>query len=205
MVDSLDGVDEEIHGLYEKGEKGYKLKVDGVEDVGGLKSALEKERLANKDAKTQLSELQKRRDEADKKTLEEQGKYKDLSERERNEKIEAQKKYTDLEKEIADSRRDVMVRDLALNMTTDKDEIDIISRFATDYVDIEGKEASFNKPIDELKAELSRFVRSKANDTNDKGNNSGGGEKDPRKMSEAERVKLFNDNPAEFNRIFKGK
>jgi dsDNA-specific endonuclease/ATPase MutS2 len=46
-VKDLEGIDESVQSLYEKAEDGYQLKVEGmpeVEDVSGLKSALEKER-----------------------------------------------------------------------------------------------------------------------------------------------------------------
>lgn len=51
MTDTLEGVPEALHSFYEKGESGYKLKVDGMEDTTGLKSALQKEREAAKEAK----------------------------------------------------------------------------------------------------------------------------------------------------------
>lgn len=175
QLDSLDGIDEGLRSFYEQGENGFKLKVDGLEDTSGLKSALEKERQEKKEAKSKLSELEKLRDEAEKKALEEQGKYKELTEKERNERLQVQKDLNDLKNRIATAKRDAMVKDFALSMTTDKDEIDIISRFATDYINIEGEEVSFNKPIDAVKSELSRFVRSKASGTNDGGNNNGGG------------------------------
>ena len=51
IVDALDGVDAKFHDLYEKAEGKFRLKVDGVEDTTGLKSALEKERANAKEAK----------------------------------------------------------------------------------------------------------------------------------------------------------
>lgn len=51
-VDALDGVDEKFRDLYAKADDGkFRLKVDGIEDTRGLKSALEKEREAAKEAK----------------------------------------------------------------------------------------------------------------------------------------------------------
>lgn len=56
IVDSLDGIDEAHKGLYEKGEDGkYHLSVEGVEDVSGLKSALQKERDAVKELKAKYA------------------------------------------------------------------------------------------------------------------------------------------------------
>ena len=49
-LDSLDGVDEGIKSLYVEQDGKFKLAVDGLEDTSGLKSALEKERKARRDA-----------------------------------------------------------------------------------------------------------------------------------------------------------
>lgn len=43
-VDSLDAVDEPLRAFYEEKDGGFRLKVDGAEDVSGLKTALDKER-----------------------------------------------------------------------------------------------------------------------------------------------------------------
>ena len=60
IVDSLDGLDEGVRGLYTEQDGKFRLDVEGVEDVTGLKSALEKERSARRDLekrmKTALSE-----------------------------------------------------------------------------------------------------------------------------------------------------
>ena len=49
-LDTLDGLDEHIKPLYVEHEGKFKLAVDGLEDTSGLKSALEKERKARRDA-----------------------------------------------------------------------------------------------------------------------------------------------------------
>lgn len=183
-IDSLDGLDASLHSQYVKTDTGYRLDVDGMEDTGGLKTALQKERESNKEAKQKLAELEKLRDDAEQKTLEEQGKYKELSERERNDKLQAQSKFEELQKKVAEKTRDIMVRDLAQSMTTDVVELDIIVRFSADYVTIEGEEVKFNKSIEEIKTEMARFVRSKANGSNDKGNNRDGGGSTPKTFKE---------------------
>ena len=50
FLDSLDGVDEGVKALYTEHDGKFKLAVDGLEDTSGLKSALEKERKARRDA-----------------------------------------------------------------------------------------------------------------------------------------------------------
>lgn len=54
VVDSLDAVPEAVRSLYVEADGKFKLDVSGVEDTRGLKSALEKERQAAKDAKREL-------------------------------------------------------------------------------------------------------------------------------------------------------
>lgn len=184
QIENLDGVEESLHSFYEQTDSGYRLKVDGVEDVSGLKSALEKERNGNKDAKARLSELEKAREDAEKKALEEQGKYKELSAKEREEKLKYEQSLNDLLKEVASSKRDVMVRELASTLTSDAVEQEIIARFAQDYVQIEGKEVTFTKDVEDLKKDLAKFVRSKANDANDRGNENTGGGNTSKKRSE---------------------
>lgn len=174
-IETLDGVDEKYHGEYVKVGDIYRLDVDGIEDISGLKNALKSERDSNKDAKTRLSELEKLRDEAEKKALEEQGKYKELSAKEREEKLKYEQRFNELAQKVSTSKRDLMLRELAASLTSDGLEQEIIARFAQDFVKIEGEEVSYTKDLDDLKKDLAKFVRSKATGTNDRGNNSDGG------------------------------
>jgi hypothetical protein len=60
VVDSLDGVEAKHHDLYVKGDDG-KFRLDAeIEDVSGLKGALEKERKAARDAEAKRKELEDR-------------------------------------------------------------------------------------------------------------------------------------------------
>lgn len=61
LVDSLDSVDESIKNFYTQTDDGkYRLDLDGYEDPKGLKSALEKERQAAKEASKAVKELQEK-------------------------------------------------------------------------------------------------------------------------------------------------
>ena len=174
-VDSLDGLDSSLHSFYEQTDSGYRLKVDGIEDTTGLKTALQKERDNVKLTKKELEELRKLRDEDEQKLMQEQGKYKELSEKEKELRLQSDVKFQELQKKVATSKRDLMLRELASSLTSDTLEQDIITRFAVDYITIEGEEVTFNKSTDEIKKELAKFVRRKASGTDDGGNNRGGG------------------------------
>ncbi|WP_028467624.1 hypothetical protein [Nisaea denitrificans] len=57
-TDSLDAVPEAARAFYVETDDGrYRLDADGVEDVSGLKSALEKERAARRELKAELDRL----------------------------------------------------------------------------------------------------------------------------------------------------
>lgn len=60
VVDSLDGIAAQFRSEYaefdDNGTKRFKLGVEGIEDTAGLKSALQKERDANKEAQRQMRE-----------------------------------------------------------------------------------------------------------------------------------------------------
>src|SRR5678816_3080484 len=55
-VDTLDAVDENYHDLYEQADNGFRLKVTGVDDASGLKTALQSEREARKAAEKAVKE-----------------------------------------------------------------------------------------------------------------------------------------------------
>lgn len=57
-VDSLDAIDEGVRNFYVEDNGTFRLNIDGYEDPAGLKSALQRERDAAKEAKRKLSEAQ---------------------------------------------------------------------------------------------------------------------------------------------------
>ena len=183
-VENLDSVDEGLRDLYEENNGVYRLKVEGIDPADELKNALKKERENSKDAAAKLKELELLKEGAEKLALEEQGKYKELSERERKEKLDTQAKLDELTRKIAESKRDALVRDLASSMTSDATEQKIISRFALDYINIEGDEATFSKDTQEIESELSQFVFNKSSGSNDGGNNGNGGNNKPLSFKE---------------------
>ncbi len=62
IIDSLDKVDKALQGLYVEKDGKFSLDVDGLPDNAGLKSALEAERKAAKDAKALARDLAKKYD-----------------------------------------------------------------------------------------------------------------------------------------------
>lgn len=61
ILENLEGLDDSIKALYRQDDNGkYRLDVDGIEDTGGLKSALEKERIAKREAERQRKALEEK-------------------------------------------------------------------------------------------------------------------------------------------------
>ena len=217
-ISSLDEVDEHYHADYVKADNGkYRLKVEGLElagvaDVTNLKKSIESEREITKQQKAELAEIKRLRDEADMKAMEEQGKHKELGEKFKQDAMQAQLKFEELQRKTNEKTRDLMVRELASSMTTDPTEIEVIVRFGADYVTIEGDEVKFNKSTDEIKAEMSRFIRSKASGSGDKGNTNGGGavkaseyfDKNSPNFSLTEQGRIFNENPTLYKQLKQG-
>lgn len=87
ILDNLDGLSDEVKGFYEAGDDGkYRLKVDGLEDSSGLKSALQKERDARKalekaksEDSSKVSELERKLQEAEDEKLKAEGKTQELA------------------------------------------------------------------------------------------------------------------------------
>jgi len=158
-VDSLDGLDDGIKSLYI--EKDGKFVLD-VED-NGLKTALQKEREAAKEAAAKLKEIEDEKKRIEEAALEEQGKYKELSEKYKNEKFEYSQKLNELQTNVAKKERDLKIKKLATELTTDPTEQEIVSRFANDYFEIKDGEAVLTKDVKEVVKELSRFVKNKSN------------------------------------------
>ena len=115
FLDSLDGVDESVKALYTEHDGKFKLAVDGLEDTSGLKSALEKERKARRDAEAraklalgedELEEFERLRAEAAKargaEDIVNQVKARHAKELEAKEKLAIQYKST-LEKTVLES------------------------------------------------------------------------------------------------------
>jgi len=58
ILDSMDGVDESIHGFYQEKDGKFHLEVDGLEDTGALKRAKDHEKNARKSAEEKATSLE---------------------------------------------------------------------------------------------------------------------------------------------------
>lgn len=124
-----EGLEEGFRGLYEEKDGAYRLAIEGLEDTSGLKSALEKERQAVKDAAKRLKtwedlglspeEISERlrsgekKEEPEKKKSPSQEQFESLSNKMGDHRLisELQKKIDALEKDRASEKREALIKE----------------------------------------------------------------------------------------------
>jgi len=173
QTETLEGIDTALHGFYEQTDSGYKLRVDGLEDVSGLKNALNSERENNKSAKQRLKELDDERLKIEESRLAEKQEFEKLWKSEKEAKLSTAKQLEELTRKVAERQGDLLVKTISAELTTDAVEREIIERFAKDFLEYDGDVAKWTKDDKEIRATLSKFVRNKATGTSDNGNNKG--------------------------------
>ncbi len=133
-IESLEGLDESVKGLYEqKGDK-FRLKVEGIDPADELKEALRKERDERKAAKDRLAEMERMQTEAEQKRLEESQQFESLY---KNTKTELEKKAGELEefkRKIADKERSELATQLASALTRDTARAELLKKEALTYI-----------------------------------------------------------------------
>lgn len=218
-VDTLEGVDEAVAGLYEKHGEKYRLKVEGIDPADELKEALRKEREERKAAKERAEALEReareRADEAARKKGDTEALEKSW-----------QEKLAKREAELAEAikARDAKLHDLTVGATAQAiagevavpGSAGVIARLVRDrlryedgkvvVLDAEGKPSALT--VDELKKEVSEdpalaplIVGSRASGGGAAGAKGGGAAKQWHEMSGMERVELRRTNPAEHARL----
>ena len=119
IVDNLDSVPEGARSFYEQKDGKFALKVEGLEDVSGLKSALEKEREAAKTAKAfkelglspeEIRELKAAREKADEDKAKAAGEWDKLREKLSGQHAAELKKLQDQIAALEQSERGAVVK-----------------------------------------------------------------------------------------------
>lgn len=131
-IDSIDGLDENIAGLYEQNDGGkYRLKVNGIEDVSGLKKKMEELLNESKTAKQRAKELEEAQKEAERKSLTEKQEFKTLYEREQMSKTELQKQLEELQGKIRTKSVNEAARSVATSLTKDTQRAELLAEITS--------------------------------------------------------------------------
>jgi len=193
-VESLEDVGEGFRDLYVEKDGVYILDAEGLpepEDVSGLKSALDKERKAARDAERRAKRLEDERKTEQEKLLEDQQQYKSLWEKEKDEKQL-------LSKTLQDEKKRHKADAIVARLTNDEKQAKFLHSEILknlEYVDGEVKlvETSGFASLDELQEHLKKeypFLTggSKASGAGALGNNRGTQTEDFSKLSPRERL-----------------
>lgn len=219
-LDTLDGVDESVAALYEQKGDRFQLKVEGVEDVTGLKSKIAELLDEKKAAQKRAEQEAEARAQAAAEAAAKAGDVDALTK-------SWQEKLTKREAELAEQikQRDARLQDLTVGATARdiasialKGSEAVVARLARErlryedgkviVLDNEGKPSALTP--DELKDELSRdpalaplIQGSRASGGGASGLKGGGAAKSWNEMTGMERVELRRTNPAEHARLKK--
>ena len=229
LLDSLDGVDENLHALYEEADGKYRLKVEGLDDTGALKRAKDHEKTARKAAEDQARELKEQlealqaqinqgkdddaRKAGDIEALEKSWQTK-LSNRENELNGTIENLQNNLKSILVDKEAVRLASELAVEGSSELLIPHIKSRLATSerdgqlvtvVNDLEGKPSALT--LDELKQEFANnkafapvVVGSRASGGGADGGNSGGATKFS-ELSEADRVAMYKENPEQYRQL----
>lgn len=222
--DQYDALSDADKFLYvEDGDKGYKLDIDDSEVAEEMRRARDREKVRADDAERRVTDLETRLSSLEGDDARKRG---DISAIERSwqEKLDKQKNDSDklvtglktqLEKVMVDSAVDAISHEIFAKPSRDsrliRDRVYIDYDGETPVVRVRDKDGKASAlSLEDLKKETldnadyaDILVGSKATGSGGAGGNQGGGAaKQPSEYTEAERVKLYRDNPEEFRRIF---
>ena len=140
-VDNLDGMDAAMANNYIKVGDKYRLDVNGVEDVTGLKNsvtAIRKERdafeLQLKESTDAKAAIDAEKLEAERLRLVEKGEFKTLAEQSQAKELETATKLSELEAKIADGERIKTALETTAGMTKDPARAEMLKEQALKYI-----------------------------------------------------------------------
>lgn len=228
-VESLEGVDEKFHELYEQKDGAYFLKVSGVVpeyEIDGLKASRDALLAEKKEQQRLAQEAENEKLRIEREALEEAARQKgDWQALEDSYKAKLAEKETEFTSQAETLRKQVYkltVGDQALKLASEISKshaIGIMTPFIEQrltldennnvrVLDLQGKPSAMT--IDDLKQEFKANAMFQdivvANNSSGGGatggGNGGGAAKNPKEMTEQERIDLYNRDPILFKQLF---
>ena len=228
-VDSLSGIDESIHSLYEEKDGAYFLKVSGVvpeSDIDGLKASRDALLAEKKEQQRLAQEAEAEKLRIEREALEEAARQKgDWQALEDSYKAKLAEKENEFSSQAETLRKQVYkltVGDQALKLASEISKshaIGIMTPFIEQrltldennnvrVLDLQGKPSAMT--IDDLKQEFKAnamfqdiVVANNSSGGGATGGGQGGGAaKNPKEMTEQERIDLYNRDPVLFKQLF---
>ena len=212
-VDSLEGLDEGVQGLYQEHGGKYRLQVEGIDPADELKEALRKEREEKSGYKSKLSEFEKTQQEAETKRLEENNEHKKLYDAGKEANGVLAKELDDLKTSIATEKRTNEALKVASGLTKDETRSELLQKEAGQFIHYTPEGIKINGPDGEAwdASKLSDYLKDKYPFLVDGSQASGGGAPGGngsgatgKKFSDytgAELKQIRANDPAEYDRL----
>ena len=228
-VESLEGVDEKFHELYEQKDGAYFLKVSGVvpeSDIDGLKASRDALLAEKKEQQRLAQEAEAEKLRIEREALEEaarqKGDWQALEDSYKAKLAEKENEFTSQAETLRKQVYKLTVGDQALKLASEISKshaIGIMAPFIEQrltldennnvrVLDLQGKPSAMT--IDDLKQEFKVNAMFQdivvANNSSGGGatggGNGGGAAKNPKEMTEQERIDLYNRDPVLFKQLF---
>lgn len=228
-VESLEGVDENLHSLYEQKDGAYFLKVSGVvseSDVDGLKASRDALLTEKKEAQRLKDEAEAERLRIEREALEEsarqKGDWQALEDSYKAKLAEKENEFSSREDTLRKQVYKLTVGDQALKMASEISKPHaqgVLTRFIEErltldesgnvrVLDMQGKPSAMT--IEDLKTEFKNnamfqdivVVNNASGGGASGGGFSGGAAKKPSEMTEQERRDLFKSDPTAYRQLF---
>lgn len=208
-LDTLEGVDESLHGFYEEKDGKFRLSVEDLpkgDDGAELKEALRKEREERKSAKERLQQLEDERKQLEDDRAKEKGEFKTLYEKTQAELEQEREQGRKFRTTIQQKEQDGDALQIASQLTKDmsranllKKEVLQFSRYTDDGVkyEIGGVEVTKEKLVDKLREDYPFLVDGSQSTGGGANGSKGTGSQLGKKSSEmnnAEKSKYITDN-----------
>lgn len=212
-VETLEGIDEGLHGLYAEHNGKFRLSVSGIDPADELKEALRKEREEKSAAKTKLTEYERQGQEADRKRMEERQEFESLYKSEQEGRGKLAKELDDLKTNIANEKRTFEALKVSASLTKDEARSGILQKEALQFIYYTPDGMKINGPDGEAwdTAKLTEYLRTRYPFLVDGSQAAGGGATGAsrggatsKKFSEynaAELSAIRKSEPAEYDRL----
>ena len=145
-VESLEGLDENLQGLYQEHDGKYRLAVEGIDPADELKEALRKEREERAAAKSKLTEYEKQQEEAERQRMEQKQEFEGLYKSEQEAKTKLAKQLDELQSNIASEKRESTAMKVASTLTKDEGRSELLKKEAMQFVHYTPEGVKINGP-----------------------------------------------------------
>lgn len=152
-VETLDGLDDSIKGMYKEHGGKFRLDVEGIDPADELKGALGKERDAHKSAKKEAEELRKALEAKELAELEGNKKFEELYKREQETRTKTAAELQALQNAIADRDKSEAALKVAASLTRDTAKAELLKKEIMNYTQHTPEGVKFSGDAGEMTAE----------------------------------------------------